>query len=190
MFGHGTACAGIIHGIAPEAELYSIRVLGRKLSGKGNIFTAGIRWALDNNMQVVNMSLGTPNREYFSRFHELVDEAYYRRIILVTAANNMPVVSFPSLYATVISAACYDGVSGDDPLEFYCNPTPPVEFGAKGIDVSAAWLGGGHMTVTGNSFAAPHMTGIVALLLAKHPDLTPPQIKTVLGAVARNAHLD
>ena len=188
LFGHGTACAGIIHGIAPGAELYSVRVLGRRLSGKGSIFAAGLRWALDNDMNVVNLSLGTPNREHFSQFHELVDEAYYRGVILVTAANNLPVVSFPSLYSAVISVACYDGASGQDPLEFYRNPSPPVEFGAKGIDIKVAWLEGGYMTVTGNSFAAPHMTGIVAMLLEKHPNLTPFQVKTVLGALARNAY--
>ena len=187
LFGHGTACAGIVHEIAPEAELYSVRVLGRRLSGKGGIFAAGLRWAIDNDMNVVNLSLGTPNREHYSSFHELVDEAYYRGMVLVTAANNMPILSFPSLYAAVVSVACYEGAKVDDPREFYFNPSPPVEFGAPGINIRAAWTGGGYMTVTGNSFAAPHITGIVALLLSKHPELTPFQVKTVLRAIANNA---
>ena len=187
LFGHGTACAGIIHGIAPGAELYSVRVLGRRLSGKASIFQAGLKWAMDNGMNVANLSLGTPNREHFSRLHELVDEAYYKGMVLVTAANNMPVLSFPSLYAAAVSVACYEGPSRDDPLEFYCNPSPPVEFGAPGIGVKA-WSGGGYITATGNSFAAPHITGIVSLLLGKHPDLTPFQVKTVLRAVAGNAN--
>ena len=187
LFGHGTACAGVIHATAPDAELYSIRVLGRRLGGKGGIFAAGLRWAIENGMHVANLSLGTPNREFFSRFHELADEAYYQRTVLVTAANNMPVLSFPSLYSSVVSVACYEGATGEDPLGFYCNPSPPVEFGAPGIDVRVAWSGGGYITATGNSFAAPYMTGIVALLLGKHTGLTPFQVKTVLRAVARNA---
>jgi subtilisin family serine protease len=67
------------------------------------------------------------------------------------------------------------------------NPNPPVEFGARGIDVDVAWSGGGSMVSTGNSFATPHIAGLVALMLEKHPWLTPFQIKTVLQAVAENA---
>ncbi|MGH7267520.1 MAG: S8 family serine peptidase [Candidatus Rokuibacteriota bacterium] len=187
LFGHGTACAGIIHRIAPEAELFSVRVLGWSLSGKAAIFAAGLRWAVENGMDVVNLSLGTSKQEFFALFHELVDAAYYRGTVLVTAANNMPVVSFPSLYGVVISVACYQGVQGDDPREFYSNPSPPVEFGAPGIDLRLAWANGGYLTGTGNSFAAPHLTGVVALLRSKHPGLTPFEVKTVLRALARNA---
>ena len=187
LSGHGTACAGIIHDIAPDAELYSVRVLGQRMSGKGKIFASGLRWAIDNHMNVINLSLGTSSAEHFSQFHELVDEAYYRRIVLVTAANNMPIVSFPSLYSTVISTACYDGATGTDPLDFYYNPQPPVEFGANGIDREVAWLDGRYVRATGNSFAAPNMTGIVALLLSKHPSLTPFQVKSILRSLANNA---
>jgi subtilisin family serine protease len=186
-FGHGTACAGIIHRIAPEAEIYSVRVLGPRLSGKGPVFAAGVRWAAENGMHVVNLSLGTTKREFFGPFHDIVDTAYHRGVTLVTAANNMPETSFPSLFAAVLSVACHADAKGDDPLEFYCNPDPPVEFGAPGIDVRVAWARGGYSTMTGNSFAAPHITGIVALLLSKHPGLRPYEVKAVLAALARNA---
>jgi subtilisin len=185
-FGHGTACAGIIHHIAPDAEIYSIRVLGPRLSGNGPVFAAGVRWAAENGMHVVNLSLGTTKRDFFGLFHDIADTAYHRGVTLVTAANNMPEPSFPSLFAAVLSVACHAEASGDDPLEFYCNPDPPVEFGARGIDVRVAWARGGYSTITGNSFAAPHITGVVALLLAKHPDLRPYEVKAVLAALARN----
>ena len=187
VYGHGTACAGIVHGIAPDAELYSVKVLGERLTGKGPVLAAGLSWAINNGMHVANLSLGTPNREHFARLHELVDEAYYRGTVIVAAANNMPIPSFPSLYSAVISVACYEAAGEYDPLAFYCNPTPPVEFGAHGIDVKVPWSGGGYITATGNSFAAPHITGIAALLLAKYPDLTPFQVKTVMRALARNS---
>lgn len=186
-FGHGSACAGIIHHIAPDAELYSIRVLGPRLSGNGQVFAAGVRWAVENGMHVVNLSLGTTKRDFFGLFHDIADTAYHRGVTLVTAANNMPEPSFPSLFAAVLSVACHAGARGDDPLEFYCNPDPPVEFGAHGIDVRVAWARGGYSTITGNSFAAPHITGVVALLLAKHPGLRPYEVKAVLAALARNA---
>jgi subtilisin family serine protease len=186
LFGHGTACAGVIHRIAPEAELFSVRVLGAGLTGRPLTFAAGLRWAIDNRMDVVNLSLGTTSRDHFELFHDLVDEAYFRGTVLVTAANNMPVRSAPSLYATVVSVACHADAGGENPREFYCNPSPPVEFGAAGINVRLAWLNGGYLTATGNSFAAPHVTGIVALLRGRYPRLRPFEVKTLLRAMARN----
>jgi subtilisin family serine protease len=182
-FGHGTACASIIHGIAPEAELYSVRVLGATLSGSGGMFAAGLRWAIEHDMQVLNLSLGTTKREFYAMLHELADAAYFKNAVLVTAANNFPQPSFPSMYASVVSVACHEG---KDPFIFYYNPSPPVDFGAPGIDIEVAWRGGGHISTTGNSFAAPHISGIVALILGKHPELTPFQVKTVLRATAAN----
>ncbi|HEY6042741.1 MAG TPA: S8 family serine peptidase [Anaerolineae bacterium] len=184
MFGHGTACAGIIHSLAPEAELYSVRVLGNDLKGKALQFVGGIRWAIDNNIQVANMSLSTSRQEFYGLFHELTDDAYFKNMVLVSAVNNLPMPSYPSLYASVISVAAHEG---QDPFTFYYNPTPPVEFGAPGINVKVAWLNKGSIVSTGNSFAAPHITGLVTLIRAKHPELTPFQIKTVLYACASNA---
>jgi len=102
---------------------------------------------------------------------------------LVTAANNLPQASFPSTYAAVISVASHD--VHDDEV-YYCNPHPPVEFGAFGIDVHVPWLNGGWMDATGNSFAAPHITGFVARLLAKHPGLSVVHVKAILRALADN----
>jgi subtilisin family serine protease len=187
LFGHGTACAGIIRSVAPDCELYSIRVLGASLGGKGSVFAAGLNWAIENGMQVCNLSLGTTKRDYFGILHELADRAYFRNVMLVTAANNMPIPSFPSVYASVISVAAH---AEKDPYLFYYNPQPPVEIGAPGIDVRVAWKDGGYATLTGNSFAAPHITGIVVKILAKHPELNLAQMKVVLQALAHNALRD
>ena len=183
QFGHGTACAGLIHKVAPEAELYSVQVLKPTGGGSGAAFAAGLHWAIEHNMDVCNLSLGTTSRDFFAALHELADTASFKRIILVTAANNQPQPSFPSMYASVISVACNDE---QDPFHFYFNPAPPVNFGAPGIDVEIAWQDGGYAKMTGNSFAAPHMAGIIALILAKHPGLTPFLVKTILRSTAWN----
>ncbi len=185
LFGHGTACAGLIHALAPAAELYSVRVFSRDLSGKALQFAGGLRWAIEHGMQVVNLSLSTSRPEYYGLFHELADDAYFHNVVLISAVNNLPEPSFPSLYASVISVAAHEG---HDPFTYYYNPSPPVEFGAPGIDVEVAWLNRQYAISTGNSFAAPHIAGLVALIRAKHPHLTPFQIKTVLLACASNAH--
>jgi len=181
--GHGTACAGIIRSIAPDCELYSVKVLGSAMTGRGTVFAAGLRWAIEHNMHVCNLSLGTTNRDLLVAFHEIADVAYFRRIILVTAANNMPVPSYPSIFASVMSVAAHDI---RDPNIFFYNPDPPVEFGALGIDVRVAWQNNDWITATGNSFAAPHIAGFVTRLLGKHPDLAPFQVKTVMRSLAAN----
>ena len=186
VFGHGTACASIIRAAAPKCEIYSIRVLGRQLTGKGIVFAEGLQWAIDNGINVVNLSLSTGKRDYFEVFHEIVDAAYFKNTMLVAAINNVPKPSYPSEYAGVFSVAAHDGT---DPYAFDYNPEGPVEFGAPGIDLEVAWQDGGTMEATGNSFASPHIAGIVTKILGKHPGLTPFQMKTILHATATNAKM-
>ncbi len=181
--GHGTACAGIIRQIAPDAEIYSVQVLGDNLKGKGKVFCAGIEWALEAGMDVVSMSLSTRSDQWFGRLHDLADAAYFQNTVLVCAANNVPGPTYPSQFASVVSVAAR---VGHDPLTLAYNPRPPVEYGACGIDLEVAWQGDGTIVATGNSFATPHIAGMVALLLAKHPGLTSFQVKSVLQALAEN----
>ena len=75
---------------------------------------------------------------------------------------------------------------GERSLRFFYNPDPPVEFFARGVDVEVAWVGGSKIRCTGNSFATPHMSGICALILSKHPELTPFQLKSVLHLTSTN----
>ncbi len=184
LFGHGTACAGIIRRAAPDCRLHSVRVLGERLSGKGQVFAEGLRWAIRSGARVVNLSLSTGKQDFFGLFHEIADEAYFAGVTLVCAVNNVPAPTYPSQYASVVSVAANDAT---DPFALDCNPAPPAEFGAPGIDLEIPWLDSGTIVATGNSFAAPHVTGLIARLLSKHPYLSPPEVKTVLRAVSRNA---
>ena len=185
-YGHGTACAGIIRAMAPACELYSVKVLGPQLTGRGAVFAAGLRWAIEHDMHICNLSLGTTRKDFFGTLHELTDLAFFRKVMLVTAASNMPVPSFPSMYASVISVASHDRPDATDPYLFYYNPQPPVEFGALGINVRVPWLRGGWITATGNSFAAPRISGLIAQILSKHPGLALFQVKVILRALAAN----
>jgi len=182
-FGHGTACAGIIHSLAPRARITSVRVLGPGLSGKVTAFLAGLQWAIEHGFDVINLSLGSRKRETALAFHELCDRAYFANSIIVTAANNMRAASYPSLYASVLSVAC--NLSAD-PRRYHANPDPPTEFLARGIDVPVLWTRHGQTVSTGNSYAAPHIAGLAALIRSKHPELRPFQVKSVLWARAAN----
>jgi subtilisin family serine protease len=183
LSGHGTACAGIIHNLAPLAEIYSVRVLGTDMHGRAIQFAAGLDWAVENKMDVINLSLSTGKADYFGLFHRLADDAYFRNSVVVSAMSNYPGSCYPSQYSSVISVAAHEGT---DPFVFYYNPAPPTEFGAPGINIRVAWKDKQYARITGNSFAAPHIAGIVALIRAKHPTLTPFQIKTILWACAAN----
>jgi subtilisin len=183
LCGHGTACAGIVRALAPDCELISVRVLGAGFTGSGDILLGGLRWAVEQGFDVVNMSLSTTKRQFAGILHELTDTAYFRRTVLVASAHNMPVESYPWKFSSVISVGSHEE---SDPLTFYYNPDPPVEFFARGVDVEVAWMGGSKIRCTGNSFATPHMSGICALLLGKHPDLTPFQLKSVLYLTSTN----
>src|SRR3954471_1355296 len=184
LCGHGTACAGVVRSLAPDAELTSVRVLGAGYKGGGEIMLRGLAWAIEEGFPIVNMSLSTTRTKYVERLHELADRAYFRRVLLVASAHNMPVESFPWRFASVISVGSHEE---SDPLTFYSTATPPEEFSGRGLALDVAWLGGGTLRCTGNSFATPHIAAICARVMAKHPDLTPFQLKSVLSQTAANA---
>jgi subtilisin len=183
MFGHGTACGDIILSMAPDVALVSIRVLGADLRGKGTAFAAGLEWAIEQGIEVCNLSLSSKSESLYPVFHDLADRAYFQSIALISAANNVPAPSYPSLFSSVFSVAAH---AEPDPWRIYYNPAPPVEFGAWGVDVPIAWKDGGSTVATGNSFAAPHVAGLVALILSKHPGLSPFEVKAILASVADN----
>lgn len=181
VVGHGTACAGIVHAIAPGAELVSVRVLGPNNRAKGIAFAAAIDWVVEQGIGVANLSLSSRSEPLAALFHELADRAYFANTLLVCAANNVPGPSYPSLFASVISVAAHDVA---DPSVWFYNPSPPVEFGAYGVDVDVAWRGGARIRATGNSFAAPHLAGYAARIRSRHPDATPFEVKAILAATA------
>ena len=183
LCGHGTACAGIVRSLAPECEIVSVRVLGAGYTGSGPVLMAGLEWAVEQGFEVINMSLSTTKRKFSEFLHELADEAYFGGTMIVASAHNMPVESFPWRFSSVLSVGSHDR-SG--PETFFYNPSPPVEFFAPGLELDVPWLGGGTLRCSGNSFATPHMSGICARILSKHPQLTPFQLKSVLHAVASN----
>jgi subtilisin len=181
--GHGTACAGIISSIAPDAELCSIKVLGSKASGSGEMFLAGLDYAIKERMQVINLSLGTTKPRYFGPLHDLLDRAYLAGCMVVAAANNLPQPSYPSVFSSSLVSVVKSEAT--DPFKFGYRYGEVIELAAPGVQVKTTWPGGGFRQLTGNSFACPHISAIIALILEAHPNLTPFQIKTILYAIAR-----
>jgi subtilisin family serine protease len=179
--GHGTACAGIVHAIAPGAELVSVRILGPNNRAKGATLAAALEWVVEQGIGIANLSLSSRSDALYGVFHDLADRAYFANTLLVCAANNVAGASYPSLFAAVVSVAAHDV---PDPGVWFYNPSPPVEFGAHGVDVDVAWRDGGRMRATGNSFAAPHLAGYAARIRARYPSASPFEVKAMLAAMA------
>ena len=181
--GHGTACAGIIASVAPEVELYSVKVLGPKASGSGDMFLVGLDYAIKQKFKVINLSLGTTKRDFFGPLHDLLDRAYQSGCIVVSAANNLPYPSYPSIFSSSVVSVVKR--SGDDPFNFGYRYGQVIELVAPGVEVKTTWPGGGYRQLTGNSFACPYIVGIIALIVEAYPNLTPFQVKSILFTIAQ-----
>lgn len=184
--GHGTACAGIIHQLAPAAQLLSVRVIGAGAAGTGEQFVRGLQWVLEQcqpRPAVVNLSLGTLQERFAAPLRRLVDQAYCEDVVIVAAANNSGVMSYPAQFASLIAV---DNEGFPDPLMFAFQRKRPVEVVARGVYVRAPKSGGGYQLWTGTSFACPHISALVARLLSVHPGLTAFQIKTLLHVLRSN----
>jgi subtilisin family serine protease len=181
--GHGTACAGIVRSIAPECELASVRVLGADITGSGAALLAGLGYALDQGFRVINLSLSTRKAELGWKLRELADRAYFQGAVIVASAHNVSVESYPWRFASVVSVGSHEE---SDSSCFFYNPSPPVEFFGRGVELDVAWLDRETIRATGNSFATPHLSGYCALILGKHPQLTPFELKSVLYQTATN----
>lgn len=186
--GHGTACAGLIRSLAPGCTLASVQVLTSGTYGVGQVLLAGLRWAIDEGYDVINLSLSTRKPGLRMDLAELCDDAYFGNSIICASAHNSQVLSFPWQFSAVISVASIDHrtVGNDRGLQHYYNPLPPVEFFAPGVRVDVAWAGGATIQATGNSFATPYIAGLCAQILGRHRNLTPFQVKSLLYATSAN----
>jgi subtilisin len=181
--GHGTACAGIVSKIAPDALIHSVKVLGAGGLGDGHAFLAGLEYAIKKRCRIINLSLGTTKPNFFAPLHDLLDRAYHAGCVVVAAANNLPQPSFPSVFSSSLISVSKS--TDTDPFRFGFKYGEVIELTAPGVNVRTAWLKGSHKSLTGNSFACPHIVGIIALLLESNPTLTPFEVKSALHAIAK-----
>ena len=179
---HGTACAYIIHRHAPDAELHSVRVIGRSHGSTTGKLLAALEFAVEQDWHLLNLSLGT--EASYERIARLADRAYYRGQIWVAAKDNKrQKVGYPAGLASVVGV---DMEYFEDPATFRYFPGRETEVEAGGVYVEAPTSSGGWQQFTGTSFACPQVTGIAARLLEHFPDLTPFQLKTALAALREN----
>lgn len=183
VFGHGTAVAGILHSIAPEAQIGNFRVLGAFKEARASVIRAGARLAIERGYDILNCSFGCPGRaEFVMGFKSWIDEAYTSGVHVVAACNNQDysIAEWPAHFPSALSVTRACG----GPEQLYFQSGDLVEFGALGEEAQAAWLDGSTRSVIGSSFSAPRVSGLLARLLSGHPGLPPLLAKSALRAVA------
>jgi len=183
LFGHGTAVAGIIHRLAPEAEIGNFRVLDAYNLSKTDIIREGARQALARNYHILSCSLGCGLLDHIHRYKSWVDEAYLRGVHIVAACSNVDYrkPEWPGYFTSVITV----DFRQVDPEDLYFRSGTLVEFIANGERVEVLWRNQGKKLKSGSSFAVPHVTGLLARLLSVFPTLPPTQAKALLHQLAK-----
>ena len=178
-YGHGTAVAGIIADLAPSVRIVSVKVLDEYNSCTGDVLIAGLKWVLDQNIRLVNMSLTTSKQAYVPKLFDLCERAYVQNSIIVASRRNFGDLGCPAMFSSVISV---DREEYIEKLRVHYRPKNMIEFDARGTQIKVLAPGGGYAIQTGTSFATPHVCGMVALLLERFPRLTAPEVKAALMA--------
>jgi type VII secretion-associated serine protease mycosin len=191
--GHGTWVAGIIAaevndgfgiaGISWSDKILPVKIMNSNGTGSTSDLAAGIKWAADHGATVINMSVG--GFPYSQLVKDAVDYAWGKGVVLVGAAgNNHREESFyPASYPNVVSVSA---TQMDDEFTHWSSYGPNVDVSAPGgsvlttncdrAKVSACPYYGDHIVISGTSFAAPNVAGVVALIRARYPTYTPAQI--------------
>lgn len=184
--GHGTSVASIIagtspdlSGVAPGANILSIQVLSSE--GVGDTFTLaeGIVAAVDQGVQVLNLSLGTVGDSFM--LHDAVNYALEHGVAVVAATGNDALESllYPARYKGVLAVA---GVDARSEHLYFSNRGPEIDIAAPGFAVNAALPGDDIGSFSGTSAAVPFVSGAMAWLMADNPDMTATEAAEVLLA--------
>ncbi|WP_327708559.1 type VII secretion-associated serine protease mycosin [Streptomyces sp. NBC_00464] len=187
--GHGTKVAGIIAarprggtgfvGLAPEATVIPIRQNDGRHNGRDSAMAAAIDHAIAHGAQVINISQDTTRPlADDSLLGRAVARAIDKDIVVVAAAGNDGAdgrhrSTYPAAFDGVLAVAASDRNNERAP---FSQAGDFVGVAAPGVDIVSTVPGNGQCTDNGTSFAAPYVTGVVALMRAKYPEWTAAQI--------------
>lgn len=198
--GHGTHVAGTVAaldnpfgvvGIAPGVSLYAVKVLDDSGSGSVSSIVAGIEWAVKNDINIINMSLGSSQDS--QTLHDACDAAYGAGLLIISSAGNSgnPAgrgdnVGYPAEYSSVVAVAASDS---NDRRASFSSTGPAVELIAPGVSVLSTTPNNTYSTYSGTSMASPHVAGVAALVWAVNPELTNAEVRQILIDTAENLGL-
>ena len=192
--GHGTQVAGVVGavtdngiGVAGVANCLIMPIRAGLTFAQGGTFlqeddlAAGILYAVDNGAEILNFSWGAPERAFV--LEDAIDIATHHGLTIVVAAGNsgdLP-VTYPAGADGVIAVGAVDA---DNRLASFSSIGPRVDLVAPGVSILGPTLNNSYGIRSGTSFAAPHVTGLAAILLSKHPTWTSEQVRGALVSTA------
>jgi subtilisin family serine protease len=186
MYGHGTAVSGIIWRLAPKAEIGSFRVLGSSLSARTAQVAVAARVSIAMGYKILNCSFGCGISGHLPIYKEWVDNALLSGIHVVAASGSPESSEWPAYLSSVLAVDC--ALSNDGGLRYL--PGRMVEFAAPAAELRVPWKNGGHRIMTGSSFAAAWLSGMLARLLSVYPEIDPMLAKSLLRRVAGEGRSD
>ncbi|MEH7308490.1 S8 family peptidase [Neobacillus drentensis] len=216
--GHGTHVSGTvlanggsngqgIYGVAPEAKLWSYKVLNNRGSGYSDDIAAAIRKAADEATRtgshvIISMSLGSSVKD--SLISSAVDYAYSKGVLVVAAAGNDGptgnTIGYPGALENVVAVAALENIIENGTYrvaDFSSRGNPStdgdyvikerdVEVSAPGRAIESTWKDGGYNTISGTSMATPHVSGLAAKIWAGNPSWSNLQLRSELQNRAMN----
>jgi subtilisin len=175
--GHGTHVAGTLAalnndfgvlGVAPQIDLFAVKVLDSNGSGYWSDVIEGLEWAVDNHMNIINLSLGSTSGS--TALKQACDNAYNAGVLIVAAAGNNGVSSlkadnviYPAKYDSVIAVGA---VNSAMQRPNFSSVGVSVELAAPGVEIFSTYKGSAYTTLQGTSMASPHVAGVAALVFA------------------------
>jgi hypothetical protein len=173
----------VIARLAPNASLVDICVFNAGVAIPGSAVLTGLRFALEMNVRVINLSLALKSA-YAAELWAIGEQAYRQNQIIIASRRNMPLVEdgFP---AELSSCVGVDAEPLTDPYGVRYRAGHAIEFAAHGEEVKVAVSGGGYTFKTGTSFAAPAVAAFCSLLLGRFTDLRLFELKTILKDLGR-----
>lgn len=190
--GHGTHVTGIIAaqgnngqgiaGIAWDCRVMIVKVLDANGDGYYSDVANGVVYATDNGAQIINLSLGGPDKNPI--MEDAIAYANAHDTLVIAAAGNAgSAVLYPAAYSGAVAVAATD--QNDQRLWFSCYG-PEVDLSAPGSLIYSTCRGNRYCLKSGTSMAAPHVAGLAALLRSYYRDDSAAQVLHRLKTTAQD----
>lgn len=200
--GHGTHVAGTaaaldnnvgVVGVAPDADLYAVKVLNSSGSGSSSGVAQGVEWAIQNGMDVINMSLGSSTHS--QAIQDVVNAAYYEHDMLVVAAagnegnasGTGDTVGYPAQYDSAFAVAATDK---NDQRASFSYTGPAVDISAPGANILSTVPGNSYDSLNGTSMASPHVAGAGAVIRASFPSASAEEVRSLMQTSSKHIGSD
>jgi len=189
--GHGTHVAGIIAATVNNAEgvagmtwytkIMPIKALDSSGTGSTYSVAEAVIWATDHGADVINLSLGNYAQAAF--LHDAIKYARGRGVLVVAASgnDNTDQPGYPAAYPEVLAVAATDPDTG---RAYFSNYGDYIDLAAPGTNIPSTYPGGRYAALSGTSMASPHVAGLIALIRAVNPGLSPDEITQLLRETA------